>query len=108
MGRALPAAEAISLAARAGFDGVDLAVRDRVEAGDDPSELRARMDDLGVRGGAWPLPVAWRGDAETFARDLERLPRFAEAAATLGLARTGTYIMPETPGRPEPGVDAAS
>ena len=38
------------------------------------------MDDLGLRGGAWPLPVDWRGDARRFARDLDRLPVLAEAA----------------------------
>src|SRR5262245_49296523 len=108
LGHVRPAVETVDLAAKAGFDGVDLMVRDLVDADDDPRDVRRRMDDRGLRGGAWPLPVAWRGDAATFASDLERLPRFAEAAEILGLSRTGTYIMPETPGMPEPGTDAAS
>jgi sugar phosphate isomerase/epimerase len=62
------------------------------------------MDDLGLRGGAWPLPVSWKGDAGRFARDLERLPRLAEVAATLGLTRSGTWVMPETP----PGASLAA
>ncbi len=54
------------------------------------------MDALGIRGGAWPLPVDWRsGDRDRFRRDLEQLPRLAEAAAILGLSRTGTWVMPE-------------
>ena len=57
--------------ALAGFDGVDLMVRDLLDAGDDPRAIRARMDDLGLRGGAFPLPVHWRGVAEEFAGDLE-------------------------------------
>jgi hypothetical protein len=79
---------------------VDLLIRDLAAARDDPRALARRRDDLGLRGGAWPLPVAWRGDAARFARDLERLPRLAEAAV-LGLSRTGTWVLPVTPERPE-------
>jgi sugar phosphate isomerase/epimerase len=100
IGRALPARAAIELAAAAGFDGVDLLVRDLVDAGESPTELRGRMDDLGLRGGAWPLPVDWRGDEGRFRRDLALLPRLAWAAATLGLSRTGTWVLPETPRAP--------
>src|SRR5262245_3444473 len=96
LGLDLTAVETIGLASSAGFGGVDFLVRDLVEASIDPGSLRARMDDLGLRGGAWPLPVAWRGDAPTFAADLARLPRYAEAAQVLGLSRTGTWVMFET------------
>lgn len=102
VGLDLPVEETLSLAAAAGFGGVDLLVRDLVDSGASPRTLRARMDDLGLRGGAWPLPVSWRGEAGPFARDLQRLPRHAEAAAVLGLLRTGTWVLPETPGRPDP------
>ncbi len=95
----LPAAETIEIAAWAGFEGVDLMVRDLLAAGDDPGELRRRMADLGLRSGAFPLPVAWKGDADAYRRDLADLPRLAEAAAILGLTRTGTWVLPETPGR---------
>jgi sugar phosphate isomerase/epimerase len=90
----------LEVAAAAGFEGVDLRVRDLVDAGDDPVALRARMDDLGLRGGAWPLPVDWRGADGPYRRDLARLPRLARAAATLGLTRTGTWVLPETPHAP--------
>jgi sugar phosphate isomerase/epimerase len=103
MGLSLSAEATIDLAARAGFAGVDLLVRDLVESGASPKTLRGRMDDLGLRGGAWPLPMGWRGDEATFRRDLERLPRLAAVAATLGLTRTGTWVMPESP----TGVDRA-
>ena len=95
----LPAREAVDLAARAGFEGVDLMVRDLVRAGDDPATLRARMDDRGIRGGAFPMPVAWRGDEADFRRDLAELPGLARVAATLGLLRTATWVLPETPAR---------
>jgi sugar phosphate isomerase/epimerase len=97
IGLTLSAVQTIELAAKAGFGGVDLLVRDVLERGDDVRALRARMEILGLRGGAWPLPVDWRGDWAEFRRDLERLPRYADAAAALGLFRTGTWVMPETP-----------
>lgn len=99
VGLNLDARETLEIAARTGFAGVDLLVRDLVESGEDARELRARMDDLGLRGGAWPLPVDWRGADEKFQADLNDLPRYARAAAILGLARTGTWVLPE----PRPG-----
>ncbi len=100
LGLELPAEATLRLAAAHGFEGVDIVVRDLVDAGADPAEIRARMDDLGLRGGAWPLPVRWRGDEATFREDMARLPRLAEVAAILGLFRTGTWVMPETPASP--------
>ena len=61
------------------------------------------MDDLGLRGGAWPLPVDWRGPDDRFRNDLRELPRYAQAAALLGLYRTGTWVLPEV----DPGVTRA-
>ena len=96
MGLDLSAEETIEIAAKAGFDGVDLLIRDIVESGADVDELRRRMDDLGLRSGGWPLPVNWRNDAETFESDLKRLPRLAEAAARLGFYHTGTWVRFES------------
>jgi sugar phosphate isomerase/epimerase len=102
LGLSLPAAEAIELAAEAGFPAVDLLVRDLVERGEPVADLRRRMDDLGLRGGAWPLPVRWKDDEATYAADLRALPRLAETAAALGLLRTGTWVLPEAPAPGEP------
>jgi len=95
----ISAGTTVDLAASAGFDGVDLLVRDLVRDGSDPATIRSRMDARGLRGGAFPMPVAWRGDEATFRGDLAELPALARAAATLGLARTATWVMPETPDR---------
>lgn len=109
LGLDLTADRAVELAAGAGFGGVDLMVRDLVAAGVDPGRLRARMDGLGLRGGAFPLPVDWRGGEAEFERDLARLPDLAAAAAVLGVLRTGTWVLPETPGRPgDPEMRAAT
>ena len=66
------------------------------------------MDDRGLRGGAFPNPVQWRQDAATFRQHLSRLPRLAEAAAQLGLRRTSTWVLPETPALTGPGADHAA
>jgi sugar phosphate isomerase/epimerase len=108
VGLKLSAAETIELAAQAGFAGVDLLVRDLLDFGEDPRGLRALMDDRGLRGGAFPKPVQWRHDAATFQHDLARLPRLAEAAAQLGLRRTATWVLPETPTATGPGADRAA
>nr|WP_303652814.1 sugar phosphate isomerase/epimerase family protein [Paludisphaera mucosa] len=86
----------IALAAEAGFEGVDLLVRDVVDSGADAAELRRRMDDLGLRGGGWTLPMNWKNEPAAFEADLERLPLYAETAATLGLFRTGTWVRFES------------
>src|SRR5689334_17149052 len=91
------ALESVELAARAGFASVDLLVRDLALAGHNPAALKRRMDDLGLRGGAWPLPVSWRGDEAAFRADLAQLPRHAATAAALALFSTGTWVMPELP-----------
>jgi sugar phosphate isomerase/epimerase len=54
------------------------------------------------------MPVHWRGVAERFAHDLSRLPRLAEAAARLGLARTTTWVMPEADDLPASRDDHAA
>jgi sugar phosphate isomerase/epimerase len=96
VGLDLSARETIELAAEAGFDAVDLLVRDLVNRGEDPAELRGRMDDLGIRGGAWPLPVDWRSRNPTrFQVDVNRLSLLADVASRLGMERTGTWVYPE-------------
>lgn len=98
VGLDLAAEQSVDLASACGFAGVDLMVRDLVDRGSDPRAIRRRMDDQGLRGGAWPLAITWRDTPEpVFERDLVRLERYAEAAAILGLNRTGTWVEPEAP-----------
>jgi sugar phosphate isomerase/epimerase len=85
----------IELAARFGFQGVELLIRDLVEQDDDVAHLASMMVDLDLRAGSWPLPVDWRGDADHFRRDLAQLPTYARIASQLGLDRTGTWVLPE-------------
>ena len=104
----LPTEATIDVAAAAGFDAVDLMVRDLVRSGADIAAVCRRLGDRGLRAGAFPMTMDWRGDEASFRRDLGELPRLAEAAAALGLTRTGTWVMPETPTLPPPGIDPAA
>lgn len=104
----ITAEQTIDLAAGAGFEGVDLLVRDLIRAGDDPETIRARMDDRGLRAGAFPLPIDWRDDEGSFRRDLDALPALAKVAAALGLTRTGTWVMPEIPDRTTPRAEVVA
>ncbi len=97
VGLSLTATKTIEIAASAGFAGVDLLIRDLLEAGESPAALRRRMDDLGLVGGAFPMPVSWKGDEAAFRRDLAALPRLLDAASVLGLLRTATWVLPEIP-----------
>ncbi len=107
VGVSLPASDTVEIAARAGFQGVDLLVRDLVESGEDPCRLRDRMDALGLRGGAWPLPMNWRHGELAFTEDLSRLPLYAQVAAELGLMRTGTWVLPAASMEQFPGRNDA-
>ncbi len=95
LGLSLSIEETLKVAAGAGFSGVDVMVRDLLETGESAATVARRMTDLGLRGGAFPMPFDWRGSG--FAEGLARLPRVAEAASTLGLVRTGTWVLPECP-----------
>jgi sugar phosphate isomerase/epimerase len=107
LGLRLSAEETIDLAAEAGFAGVDLLVRDLVDSGADPAALRRRMEDQGLRGGAWPFPFDWRRGEVPTHRVEGVLSRYAEAAAILGLTRTGTWVLPEViEGAPGDEADA--
>jgi sugar phosphate isomerase/epimerase len=97
IGVSASASETIRIAAETGFAGVDLMVRDILDSGEDLGSLRRLMSDQGLAPGAFPMPINWRGDEPAFRRDLDQLGRCADAAAALGLTRTGTWIMPETP-----------
>jgi sugar phosphate isomerase/epimerase len=99
LGLRLSAAETLELASAAGFAGVDLLLRDLVEAGESVPETRSRLVELGLRGGAWPLVMDWKGEEAAYRRSLAELPRYAAIAAELGLTRTGTWVLPELGGR---------
>src|SRR5580765_5176200 len=47
-----------------------------------------------IRPATFGLPVDWRSTEENWRRDMEKLPRLAKAAASVGVNRSATWIMP--------------
>ncbi len=94
LGLTLTACQTVELAARFGFGGADLLVRDLDEAGEDLSAIADLFVKHALRPGAWPLPMNWRNDQAAFDRDLDQLPKYAKIAKQLGLVRTCTWVEP--------------
>ncbi len=82
--RELPWPRSAEVAAQAGFEAIDL---DLWEVGDGPADAVAEaLERVGIcAGNNASLPVEFRGDEATFEADLEKLPRRAELAATVGV-----------------------
>jgi sugar phosphate isomerase/epimerase len=96
VGLAIDPIESIGLAAAAGFDAIDAPIRDIVDSGIDLDRFRKLMDESGIKGGAFPMPVDWRGEDEVFRSSLKAFPRYAAAAKRLGHVGAGTWVEPET------------
>lgn len=103
IGLSVSARRTVEIAAEAGFDAVDVMVRDLVDSGEDPVAIRDLMQAQGVRGGACPVSFDWRRDNESFRAGIEALPNYAAAASILGLRGMTTWVLPES----RPGESAA-
>lgn len=100
LGLTLSLDESIQLASEHGFGGIDIMIRDVLEQDLELSGLTRKLDDVGLLPGAFPLPIDWRTTEEVqFFKQLEQLRSCAEAAQCVGLTRTATWVMPETPQR---------
>ena len=94
--------EVIELALSNQFKGIDLDLMEfarQVESrGLGPA--KRLIDSARLRIGSFGLPVAWEGDAETYKRDLDALPKSAEMAQQVGCTRMTTTIEPAGDMRP--------
>jgi len=84
--------EAVRLAARNGFGGIDVGPADLEEPGVD--RVRGLLEDNGLIAALSGLPVEFRRDEATFEQGMSRLPAFAEAMAGLGCTRVVTWFPP--------------
>ncbi|MEM6687822.1 MAG: TIM barrel protein [Planctomycetota bacterium] len=88
-------AEAIRLAGQYGFEAV--AVNASELGGLDAAGLESMQnarEEAGLFWGSAGLPVQFRDSEERFEKDLAQLGKRAAAAASVGVSRMGTYIMP--------------
>jgi len=87
--------EAIDLAARHGFESVEVNPAYLGSLSDEQlAALKASMKAKGIAFGAAGLPVEFRQDEARFQQGLERLPAFAAALQRAGVDRAGTWLMP--------------
>lgn len=88
--------EAVELAARYGFQGIDFSIEEveKIVADKGEAHVRKLLNDAGVRLGAWGPPVNWRADEASWQADLPLLVKRATLARELGSDRSSTWIMP--------------
>ncbi|OCT14574.1 xylose isomerase [Paenibacillus pectinilyticus] len=85
----------IELAAKYGFQAVDLDALSLVEA-HTVAGARELLEKNGLVVGSIGLPVEWRTTEEAFREGLPKLAQAAEAAAALGCTSCCTYVLPST------------
>lgn len=83
--------EMAELAAKSGYPGVEVPVTKALE--DTPQATVAKLKAWKLRPGAIGLPVEFRKDEETFAKDLAILDKAASFAAAIGCPRMATWIV---------------
>ncbi len=88
--------EAIDLAKRHGFGGVEVNPREvqAIEAEQGAGTVRRWFEEAGLRPAGFGLPVDWRGDEDRWRAGIDELPGLAETAASVGCKRCMTWIMP--------------
>jgi len=88
--------EAIKLAAEAGFEGLELNVKEAAELAETHSVTYVRdlFDSSGVRVGNWGFPVDFRNDRATYESDMAHLPGLVRVAQQLGATRCATWMLP--------------
>jgi sugar phosphate isomerase/epimerase len=94
--------EIIELALTYGFTGMDLnviefATRVRLKG---LQYARRLIDSAKLKLGSFAFPFDWDSDDATFAKDLKKLPEYAQAAASAGCTRCITTVAPASDTRP--------
>lgn len=90
----------LALAARGGWQGIDLPIADveRIAAERSPDAVADLLAGSGLRLGGWGLPLDWRRAYDHAA--LDQLGEQAALAQRLGCARVYTWVMPASDERP--------
>ena len=100
--RNLALAEAIELAQKSGFEGIDFNIREAAALADEHGVdyVRQLFEQAGVRPGLWGFPVTWNKEEAQWKQDLAELPRLAVLGRDLGCLRTATWVPPNSVERP--------
>jgi sugar phosphate isomerase/epimerase len=90
----LPWPEVHDLAARHGFQGVELTTGVLDAPAEERRQVAADLDARGVRAGGFSLPMRFDRDEAEYAAGLADLPRRAAAAAELGSRWCSAHVWP--------------
>lgn len=90
--------QAIELAQKTGFEGIDFDIREAAALADQQGidHVRRLFEQAGVRPGCWGLPVAWNKDEAQWRQDLQELPQLAALGRDLGCLRTAIWVPPNS------------
>ncbi len=88
--------ETIQSAVIGGFDGVEINVHEVADLADSigAEAVRAKFEAAGIVPAGFGLPVDFRGDFNTYQKELNGFERLVKAAAAIGCKSTSTWIMP--------------
>ena len=96
LGINVPFNEAIQLALRFGYGGLDVSIVELQQIAD--SHGAASISDqraaAGLQFGIWSMPFSYRAEEENWRQGLAELPAKAALAQSLGADRTSTFIAP--------------
>jgi sugar phosphate isomerase/epimerase len=93
--------QAIELAAKTGFGGVDVGIREAAALADEHGieYVRDLYATAGLCPGSWRPPVTW-GREDQWEDGMRELPKLAAVGQALGATRTATWITPCSDQRP--------
>jgi sugar phosphate isomerase/epimerase len=88
--------EGIKLAAQAGFEGLEIDIKEAAALVDKHGVafVQGLLEDSEVRVGNWGFPVDFRHDAVTCESDMTCLSSLASVAQQLGATRCATWMLP--------------
>ncbi|MEM1607330.1 MAG: sugar phosphate isomerase/epimerase [Candidatus Bathyarchaeia archaeon] len=94
--------ENIKLAKIGDFQGVEINIIEVSNLVEEKSlsYVKNLFSEEGIKPSGWWLPFDWRGDKETFERELKKLERLASLAAEIECARALTFILPFSDDKP--------
>ncbi|HEY7417871.1 MAG TPA: sugar phosphate isomerase/epimerase [Ktedonobacteraceae bacterium] len=92
----VPFEEALGLASRHDFAGLDLPLHElfRLAEASSVQEVKDRFQSAGVRAGSWGLPVNYYGEEAAYHAGLEQLPVYAKLAQALESPWCCTWVKP--------------
>jgi len=96
LGINVPFNEAVQLAVRFGFGGLDVSIAElqQIAATQGVEAISEQMARNDLQFGIWTFPFPYRDDEDSWRQGLAELPARAELAKSLGAVRTSTYIAP--------------